>query len=164
MQILQIQYSTGSVSNRKPQLIFRLEVFLTPYTQHGYFAYIELKIHFLEAFLRPGEQHYKFAQVITGTHHWTPEKYQIYGISLKQGFRCLIGAPTPQSCRISKEYSSEITIQYLEETPVAMLYACRKVSMLTARRWMPNFFSKYDYLQYRDILGLCDTRKEQSKQ
>ena len=50
-----VQHSTGSVSNRKPHLIFRLEVFLTPYTQHGYFAYIELKILQLETFLRPGE-------------------------------------------------------------------------------------------------------------
>mgnify|MGYP004329961037 CR=1 FL=1 len=53
--VLLLQYSTGSVSNRKPHLIFRLEVFLTPYTQHGYFAYIELKILQLEAFLSPGE-------------------------------------------------------------------------------------------------------------
>ena len=39
----------------KPHLIFRLEVFLTPYTQDGYFAYIGLKILQLEAFLSPGE-------------------------------------------------------------------------------------------------------------
>ena len=55
LQLEVVQHSTGSVSNRKPHLIFRLEVFLTPYTQHGYFAYIELKILQLEAFLSPGE-------------------------------------------------------------------------------------------------------------